>query len=318
MSNLLTSFVAPKPVSKRLTLLAGVMTVVSFVGFLDATYLSAKRIQGLVPSCTLLKGCEVVTTSSYSTLASIPVAFLGVAYYGVLFLVLLAYIDRRTPLLLIIAARLTIVGLIASAYFIFVQIFLIKALCLYCLMSAVSSTVLFVLGMIVLWTASKKNISYRTTAKTASLYMAALVYLIMTVIVATALFFWSFTTIQNRRPVLLRLGTGTVAVEIAATVPSRTQGVAARPSLAADRGMLFAFPTDNFYAFWMKGMHFPLDIIWLSGEGLVVGLSSNLQPASYPATVLPPEPVRYVLEVNAGWAEQHNVQVGLRAAVARP
>jgi len=74
--------------------------------------------------------------------------------------------------------------------------------------------------------------------------------------------------------------------------------------------MLFVFPKDGKYAFWMKDMHFPIDIIWLSAEGSVVYMAQNVPPGSFPQTFRPDVLARYVLELPAGYAKEYNVVVG--------
>jgi uncharacterized membrane protein (UPF0127 family) len=60
----------------------------------------------------------------------------------------------------------------------------------------------------------------------------------------------------------------------------------------------------------MKDMNFPLDILWLDDQRQIIGLVENLTPDSYPDVVLPPAPVKYALEINAGLAAKYGWQVG--------
>lgn len=97
---------------------------------------------------------------------------------------------------------------------------------------------------------------------------------------------------------------------VADTPVARERGLGGREALADNEGMLFVFPTDDAYAFWMKDMKFSIDILWLDASGTVVHIEPNVSPDSYPRTYKPSRPARYVLEVNAGFVEQHHVQVG--------
>ena len=63
----------------------------------------------------------------------------------------------------------------------------------------------------------------------------------------------------------------------------------------------------------MKEMNFPLDIIWLDSEQKIIDIRSNLQPDSYPKTFSPNQPAQYVLEVPAGFAQNHNLNLGQKA-----
>lgn len=119
--------------------------------------------------------------------------------------------------------------------------------------------------------------------------------------------------------VALRLGTARIAATIADNHDSRTQGLSDTRSLPQDAGMLFVFQQDDTWQFWMKDMHYNLDIIWLDANKNVVTIASDVTPATYPQTVYSPTaPARYVLEVNAGFAAKYNVTVGEKAAFMLP
>ncbi|OGJ43028.1 hypothetical protein A3B60_03830 [Candidatus Peregrinibacteria bacterium RIFCSPLOWO2_01_FULL_39_12] len=120
---------------------------VSFIGFLDAGYLTVVHYTGADLACSFLEGCEIVTTSKYSLIFGIPVALLGALYYLTILILSLLYFDTKNNILLKIFPALTIFGFLASGWFIYLQIFVIKALCEYCILSAVTSTILFILGL---------------------------------------------------------------------------------------------------------------------------------------------------------------------------
>ena len=99
-----------------------------------------------------------------------------------------------------------------------------------------------------------------------------------------------------------------VLVELAITPEERRQGLSDRPSLAPGTGMLFVFESDGHRQFWMKNMHFPLDMVWI-GSDCAVGSISGEVPASPPGTddsdvvrVSPEEEAQYVMEINGGEA----------------
>lgn len=125
--------------------------ILSAAGFLDASYLALLHYTGAGASCFLVEGCDEVLTSPYSTVWGIPVALAGVLYYAAVFLfVLLYYAERREEYLLYIAYG-TFAGFFASLGFLYLQIFVIQALCIYCLISASVSTLLFSLGVFVIY-----------------------------------------------------------------------------------------------------------------------------------------------------------------------
>lgn len=136
--------------SKPSKVLIVAFLITAFAGFLDAAYLAVKHYQGKIPPCSILHGCEKVTTSQYAVLFGVPLALIGAIYYLIVVILTIAYFDAKKEKIINVAAGLTIVGFLASAYFVYLQLFAIKAICLYCMASALASTVLFVLGIIIL------------------------------------------------------------------------------------------------------------------------------------------------------------------------
>jgi uncharacterized membrane protein (UPF0127 family) len=111
----------------------------------------------------------------------------------------------------------------------------------------------------------------------------------------------------------IRLDGNTLYVEVADTEAAREQGLGGHSPLSGDQGMLFVFQKDGVYPFWMKGMTFSLDIIWLSSDGTITYIVQNIPPETYPHSFGPQTPARYVLELNAGYARTHGVKVGDKA-----
>ncbi len=131
-----------------------VMLVVALIGFADATYLAIEHLRGVSPNCSLLAGCDVVTSSKYSEIFGIPVALVGSLYYLSIFFALVAYFDTKKIHFFRVAAYLTPLGLLASAWFVYLQLGILKAICIYCMGSAISSTTLFIVAMLAI---QKKN-----------------------------------------------------------------------------------------------------------------------------------------------------------------
>ena len=120
--------------------------IFSFVGLLDASYLAVKHYTGTIPPCAIAKGCETVTTSQYATIGGVSVALFGAIYYLIILITSIALIDTGNNFLKKFLSKFSIIGLIASIWFVSLQLFVIKALCLYCIASAISSTAIFVLA----------------------------------------------------------------------------------------------------------------------------------------------------------------------------
>lgn len=97
------------------------------------------------------------------------------------------------------------------------------------------------------------------------------------------------------------------------TVEDRSRGLAYRPSFPQKRGMLFLFDISDRHSFWMKGMQFPIDIIFIR-DSVVDSVVMNRQPNDL-NPVSPQYPVNAVLEVNAG--EAWDVRPGDRVEIVR-
>ena len=105
----------------------------------------------------------------------------------------------------------------------------------------------------------------------------------------------------------------TIHLELAVTQGEKEKGLGYRDSLAADHGMLFVYDHPERYGFWMKGMRFPLDYIWINGNK-VADLSRNIPaPANettQPVSLAPGFPADKVLEVNAGVIDRFDINIG--------
>lgn len=107
----------------------------------------------------------------------------------------------------------------------------------------------------------------------------------------------------------------TVNVRLAKTPVEQEQGLSGVANLAADEGMLFVFPSASRTPFWMKDMLIPLDFIWIK-DGKVTQIHKNVAfpaegtPNEKLSLYVPNDPVDSVLEVNAGFADLHNILVG--------
>ncbi|MCR4330499.1 MAG: DUF192 domain-containing protein [Patescibacteria group bacterium] len=106
------------------------------------------------------------------------------------------------------------------------------------------------------------------------------------------------------------VGETEVFVEVSDTSEKRARGLSGKESLEENEGMLFIFEESAAYSFWMKEMHFPIDIIWIDETFRVADVTQNATPESFPDTFSPGTPVRYVLEVSAGFVKKHNITKG--------
>jgi uncharacterized membrane protein len=111
----------------------------AFCGLADSAYVLQHEADGTPLLCNInaLGGCNIVAQSPYSKFLGVPLAEYGVIFYGMIFALAaleLAVFDR---LLRRVLQGFALFGIAASLYFTFVQVFIIKALCVYCLGSAV-------------------------------------------------------------------------------------------------------------------------------------------------------------------------------------
>lgn len=102
----------------------------------------------------------------------------------------------------------------------------------------------------------------------------------------------------------------TITAEIANTPDKRANGLSGKDALPVNTGMLFIFDEKGYYAFWMKDMNFPLDIIWLDDQFSIIDMKEYVSPDTFPMRFSPVSPAKYVLEANAGFAEGNNLAVG--------
>ena len=133
--------------------------IFSFLGFLDAAHLTIRHYNGSTVICGITSGCNTILSSNYSTIFGVPVALGGALYYLIVFILTVAFLDTKKDKILNLIAKFSVTGLLASIYFVYLQLFIIKSICQYCMLSAITSTLLFITGMFYLVKNKQKNIS---------------------------------------------------------------------------------------------------------------------------------------------------------------
>jgi uncharacterized membrane protein (UPF0127 family) len=102
-------------------------------------------------------------------------------------------------------------------------------------------------------------------------------------------------------------------VEVADDAAERQRGLMFRDEMAADHGMVFIHDFEEPQAYWMKNTHIPLDIFYFDHARKLVSVQQRV-PACSAGDNCPPfaseGPALYVLELNAGLAEQLGVKAG--------
>ena len=124
--------------------------IVTGIGLLDSIYLSWVKITQSEVYCGTSGQCETVNNSSYSEIGGIPIAYLGLGAYLVIFGLL--YLERRgkfwqenSPLFIF---GISLVGVIYSAYLTYIEIWVLHAICPYCVVSALAMLALFVISLL--------------------------------------------------------------------------------------------------------------------------------------------------------------------------
>ncbi len=100
-----------------------------------------------------------------------------------------------------------------------------------------------------------------------------------------------------------------IEIEVADSEYEHAQGLMHRRFMDANRGMLFIMDEFKVQSFYMRNTHIPLDIIYLDDQKTIVSIQKNTVPLSEES--LPSEgDALYVLEVNAGYCDQHGIGPG--------
>lgn len=124
-------------------ILAGII-LLSVLGFANASFLTYRYYFAGPPPCTI-SGCEIVTTSEYAEIRGVSVALLGTLYYFTTAVLLSWLYIQPRRFALLAAFLLSIAGILASIWFTYVQVAILKAICIYCLSSAVETLIIFLL-----------------------------------------------------------------------------------------------------------------------------------------------------------------------------
>ena len=136
------------------TWLYGAAALLSLLGLADAIYLTVEHVTGQSVRCTIVAGCSEVLSSSYAVVAGIPLAMIGAAaYFTVFSLATLAAFGYRVAGTLLTA--LIVAMFLVSLWLIYLQAFVIRAFCQFCLLSA---AVTFLLLVVVLMARRIKSV----------------------------------------------------------------------------------------------------------------------------------------------------------------
>jgi uncharacterized membrane protein len=125
-------------------MLYALAALVSLVGLADAIYLTVEHLSGRSVRCTIVSGCSEVLSSEYAAVGGVPLAMIGAAAYFTVFslAVLAAYSYKAAAKLLTVIVALMF---ITTLWLLYLQAFVIKHFCQFCLLSALVTFALTVL-----------------------------------------------------------------------------------------------------------------------------------------------------------------------------
>lgn len=134
------------------------LVALTIIGIADASYITYQKSIGLIPPCLPGFACEKVLSSPWANIGPIPLAGLGVVYYTlvlVLVVIIVLEIDvlkhstlarRRRISILDLLQLLTTFGFLFSLYLVFIMAVLIQGWCTYCIVSAITCALLFLVA----------------------------------------------------------------------------------------------------------------------------------------------------------------------------
>lgn len=114
-----------------------------------------------------------------------------------------------------------------------------------------------------------------------------------------------FTSAQNSDTLAM------IDIEVADNSQLRARGLMYRRSIPENAGMLFVQGMEEMQSFWMKNTYIPLDILFVDANKEIVTIHASTTPLkewNYAST----KPALYVVEVNAGFSNRHNISIGDR------
>jgi uncharacterized membrane protein len=138
---------ASNSLTRRSIYIYSAVAVISLLGLADATYLTIEHVTGQSVRCTIIAGCSEVLSSKYATVGGMPLAMVGAgAYFSVFALATLAAFGYKVVggLLNVLVVAMVLVSL----WLVYLQAFVIRSFCQYCLFSAAITLVLAVLLLI--------------------------------------------------------------------------------------------------------------------------------------------------------------------------
>lgn len=150
----------------------------------------------------------------------------------------------------------------------------------------------------------------RPNIRLGRMFLGVIVFLIVVVLGL------AYAFVGNKNKIIsVKIGENVFRAEVVETMSQKAKGLSFRDGLDKDSAMYFDFGREDKYGFWMMGMKFPIDILWIKNN-VIVGIEKNVPApaAGTPENALklyyPPEAVDRVLEINAGLSDNLGIRVG--------
>jgi uncharacterized membrane protein len=121
--------------------------ILSLIGFADASYLTIIHYRDILPSCSVLKGCDIVTRSVFSTIGGVPIALFGALFYLALSFFAILIITHPLKKWVKIFSLIAYLGFLVSLFLFLLQIIVIRVTCQFCVSSEVISFLIYILAI---------------------------------------------------------------------------------------------------------------------------------------------------------------------------
>jgi hypothetical protein len=138
---------------------------------------------------------------------------------------------------------------------------------------------------------------------------------------ATVLTVWGLTRAKEKMTIMIWASEKVhyIEAEVARSFREQTNGLMGRESLEEKEGMIFVYQSDLKPSFWMKNMLIPIDMVFIGNDRLIKHIEKNVPPCQMPdnqcVRYRPHVPIRYVLELQGGFTEKNQVEVGDRVVL---
>ena len=124
--------------------------LLALVGVFDTAYLTIEHFQGNQVNCSITNGCGEVLSSQYATIGPIPLALLGLLYYLAIVMLAALWADKHNPRHLLMLRAVVSAGFVLSLYLVYLQFFVLDAICQYCMLSAITTTLIMLISWLAL------------------------------------------------------------------------------------------------------------------------------------------------------------------------